>query len=236
MKEKYKYIYTDIKEKILSKTYKPNEKIPDEKTLMEIYSCSKMTIKKALDMLVMEGLLVRRRGSGSFVKETLSGSFSSYNRQFFGFSRTQEGKEVTSKILIFDIISPDKLVAEKLNLKDDDFVYKFVRVRYVNGKPYVIEETYMPISIITGLKRLHLESSVYQYIEHDLHLNIQSAHKIIRADRPNELDKEYLLLTDYDPVIEMEQIVFLSDGRTFEFSKSRHRYDSFQFESVSVKI
>lgn len=67
MDVKYKTIYDSIKDKILNKEYPANSKIPDEISLCKEYNCSRMTMKKALDLLVQEGLLYRKRGQGSFV-------------------------------------------------------------------------------------------------------------------------------------------------------------------------
>ena len=66
---KYEKIAFDIKEDILSEKYKPNEQLPFEKELCEKYNVSKMTVKKALDLLVNDGLIIKRRGSGTFVKD-----------------------------------------------------------------------------------------------------------------------------------------------------------------------
>ena len=59
---KYEIIAIDIKEDILNGVYKPNERLPFEKELCNKYDVSKMTVKKALDLLVSEGLIVKRRG------------------------------------------------------------------------------------------------------------------------------------------------------------------------------
>ena len=66
---KYVEISNDIRKKIIDGNYLPNERLPFEKEICEKYNSSKMTVKKALDILVSEGLLVKRRGSGTFVKE-----------------------------------------------------------------------------------------------------------------------------------------------------------------------
>lgn len=54
MPPKYKVVYEDIKNKINNYIYKTNEKIPDGDSLAECYNCSKLTIAKALDLLVQE--------------------------------------------------------------------------------------------------------------------------------------------------------------------------------------
>jgi GntR family transcriptional regulator len=99
----------------------------------------------------------------------------------------------------------------------------------------VIEKTYMPTSIITSLDESVLYASIYQYIETQLQLTIKSAHKIIRAAKPNDMDKKYLHCENTDPVLEVEQIAFLDNGTIFEYSFSRHRFDKFEFHSFSVQ-
>lgn len=67
MSTKYLFIYNEIREKILCNKYTMNEQLPDEMTLAKQFACSRMTIKKALDLLVSEGLIFRKRGQGTFV-------------------------------------------------------------------------------------------------------------------------------------------------------------------------
>ncbi|MGN0660582.1 MAG: GntR family transcriptional regulator, partial [Oscillospiraceae bacterium] len=70
--EKYKVIEQDIAQKIKSGVYAPGSQLPLENQLCETYKVSRITIKKATDQLVALGLITKRRGSGSYVKE-LSG-------------------------------------------------------------------------------------------------------------------------------------------------------------------
>ena len=64
--KKYTEIYAQIKEDIESGVYKINEKLPQGRLLAQKYQVSELTITKALNVLVREGYIVRRRGSGSF--------------------------------------------------------------------------------------------------------------------------------------------------------------------------
>jgi GntR family transcriptional regulator len=65
---KYEEIAEDIRNGILSGKYNPNEQLPLEKEMCEQYGVSRITIKKAVDELVTQGLVIKRRGSGTFVK------------------------------------------------------------------------------------------------------------------------------------------------------------------------
>lgn len=234
---KYEEIAEDIRNKIKLGKYRPNDRLPLEREMCEKYSVSRITIKKAMDQLVMNGLVVKRRGAGTFVKDIDYKDFSdiSISDQFEGFSKTFNDKIITSKIVEFKVINAKNEVAERLKMSEDEFVYYIVRARYADGVPYVMEYTYMPIDIIPGLKTDTIKGSLYEYIENKLNLKIKSAHRTIRASLPSKLEQKYLEIKGYFPILEVEQVAYLDTGQAFEYSKSRHRSDKFEFRSISIK-
>lgn len=234
---KYKEICNEIRLRIQNGAYKnTNNQIPDELTLCKEFNCSRMTIKKALDLLVLEGMLYRKRGHGSFVMNGVSQNpkINILDRELGGFTKVSTGTTKT-KVLDFKLIFADLIISTKLNIDENSPVYEILRVRYIDNKPYVLEKTYMDSAIITGLNTDILNNSIYEYIEETLGLKISSANKIIRACKSNSLDIEHLDLEDSDPILEVEQIAYLSNGKAFEYSLSRHRYDKFEFTSFSVR-
>lgn len=233
---KYEKIAFDIKEDILSEKYKPNEQLPFEKELCEKYNVSKMTVKKALDLLVNDGLIIKRRGSGTFVKDITEKEIQRIieKKQFSGLTTTSIGHKVTSKVLEFKIINATKEIADILKIEEDEFIYFVHRVRYVDDKAVVIEKTYIPLNLIPGMKLADVKKSIYGYIKDKLGLNIQSAHSTVRAMKSNELDRKYLNLEKDDPILEVERVAYLDNGKVFEYSFSRHRYDKFEFKSITV--
>jgi len=234
---KYAEIAEDIRNGILSGKYNPNEQLPLEKEMCEFYGVSRITIKKAVDELVIQGLIIKRRGSGTFVKAVGGDDVQelSMAKQFEGFSETNKDKEVTSKIVKFEVIHPTEEIATKLKIISDDFVYYIIRARYADGEPYVLEYTYMPIGLIPGIKNDILTSSIYNYIEDKLKFKIKSAHRVIRAMLPNEQEQEWLKIESNFPILEVEQVGFLDNGQPFEYSKSHHRSDKIEFRTVSIK-
>ena len=233
---KYEKIAFDIKEDILSEKYKPNEQLPFEKELCEKYNVSKMTFKKALDLLVNDGLIIKRRGSGTFVKDITEKEIQRIieKKQFSGLTTTSIGHKVTSKVLEFKIINATKEIADILKIEEDEFIYFVHRVRYVDDKAVVIEKTYIPLNLIPGMKLADVKKSIYGYIKDKLGLNIQSAHSTVRAMKSDELDRKYLNLEKDEPILEVERVAYLDNGKVFEYSFSRHRYDKFEFKSITV--
>ncbi|WP_407371705.1 GntR family transcriptional regulator [Carnobacterium sp.] len=235
--KKYIMISNDIRNKILKGEYVANQRLPFEKDLCIQYDSSKMTIKKAVDILVTEGLIIKRRGSGTFVKDLNPEEIERVimANQFRGTTALYPDKKVSSKILNFSIVQVPEHAAKKLNITSDNFVYDIRRVRYVNDKPVVIEEMYMPIDLIPGIKEKNIKESIYEYLENELHLKIQSAHRTVSVRKATEFEAEKLGLESGDPVAVAEQVGYLDTGNTFEFSISIHRYDEFSVEIVLTR-
>jgi len=234
---KYNYIANELRGRIFDSVYSLDQPIPDEMALAREFDCSRMTMKKALEVLVLEGLIYRKRGHGTFIiKSALElDKLNVLSRETTGLTKTAKGKKVTSKIIKFDVGFPKDEVLEHLNINRETPVYHIIRLRCINNEPYVIEETYMPTTIIKGITEKILYGSIYSYVQEELGYTITNSHKRIRADKSNELDQEYLNCKTDDPVLEVEHVGFFNDGTPFEYSFARHRYDKFVFTAINIK-
>ncbi|MCJ0581629.1 UTRA domain-containing protein, partial [Enterococcus cecorum] len=85
---------------------------------------------------------------------------------------------------------------------------------------------FLPLSVFGGFSCV--------YISNSLSLKIGSALRKIKADRSDQYDHDFLDCQEADPVLEVEQVVSLKDGRPFEFSQLRYRYDKGQLISNHV--
>ena len=234
---KYEKIAEDLREDILRGKYQSGEQLALEKEMCAQYKVSRITIKRAVDALVSQGLVVKRRGSGTFIKSLKDEDVKELGmaNQFSGFAATYRDRKVETDVLRFDIVHPDEAVAAKLQITTEDFVYDIIRVRKLDGDPVVVEYTKMPIQLIPGIKKSVLETSIYTYIEKELKFKIQSAHRTVKADMPTEEEKKVLKIEGILPILEVEQVAFLDDGLPFEYSISRHRGDRNVFRSVSIR-
>lgn len=233
---KYEAISNEMRKRIQTEYYSSDQPIPVEHSLAKEFDCSRVTMKKALDILVMEGLLYRKRGHGTFIIQSSIGdsTVNVISEESIGLSNTIKDQEVISKVITFAIQFPSKEVATHLRIDLDTPVYHIIRLRIVGNEPYVIEETYMPSNLIPGINDQVLHASIYNHIKHNLELKMGGAHRKIRACKSEELDQKYLDCKQDDPILEVEQTGFLITGIPFEYSFSRHRYDKFIFTSVMV--
>ncbi len=231
----YNVIYNELKEAIDTGFYNPNDKLPIEKELSETYKCSRGTVKRAIDMLKHDGYVQQIKGSGTYVTDISNRvNKNEIERQFLGFSRSNSGEKVTTKVIDFEIVVADSNIADKLQIEKDDYVYKINRVRYRNDIAYTIEYTYMPLTIVPNLKVKHLENSIYEYLENELKLDIHSSKRILTTRIANEFETELLHDTFPIAVHECEQLSFLTDGTPYEYATviSHGKYSQYKFQIV----
>ena len=228
MASKYISIAREIKQRILSQQYSSNEPLPDQFALAAEFNTSRMTIQQAMRQLIVEGLVYTRKGLGTFVRK----NFMQLSRwdlpgsDYYGATKTWENVgQVTSKIIKFELRFPTEKEQDSLLLGPDEPVYDFNRLRLLEGEPVSLECTLMPVNLVPGLNRGHLESSVFRYVQDDLALKIMGSYRIVRALKPGVEDREYLNCDETDPVLEVEQVIYLEDGTPLEYAHCRYRYD-----------
>lgn len=237
---KYQAIADDLRSTIEDGTLKPNDRLPTVVELCDLYAVSKITVKRALDLLAEQGLIASRRGSGTYVKNTTERPddpflFSQSDRSHgFTLEHADASEKVDSVVYDFKIEPAPADVARHLNMHPDDFAYYHCRARLLNGTPIVLEYTYMPLDVIPGLKKHNLYGSVFSYIRDTLGLKIASFHRIVRAVKATEEEAERLQIGAGDPLLEVEQIGFLDDGTPFEYSVAHNVGDRYEIRDVNV--
>ena len=228
---KYMDVYTVILNRIQTQEYTINDMLPTGEDFAEEFNCSVLTVKKALDKLVSEGYIVRKRGLGTLVKRNVGNKIDiSLLKQ-----RREIKRNMASIVLQFEIIKSDEDLASKLNVEVGDFIYYIERVRLIDNEARIVEYTWMPINVIKGLQMKHVEDSIYHYITKELNMCVQSAHVAVHAVRPNEIEKEYFHMDDTGFVAEVIQTAYLDSSEIFEYSIARSIPEYFEFETTVLQ-
>lgn len=227
-KAKYLEVAAEIRKRIQDNVYSTQEPLPDQEAFAEEFNVSRLTVKKAFDGLERQGLVYKQSGLGTFVTGNIpiKTDTDSPANAFTGLRSSLGKDKVKSQILHFSVEFPDAQMQKNLELKKSEPVYNIVRLRLYNDKPFIIEHTYMPIKLVPDLNKEILHNSIYDYIHQKLHLKFGHAYRKIRAAKPNKYDIKYLDAKEDDPILELEQIIWLSNGQPIEYSTSRNRYDT----------
>ncbi|KRM86275.1 GntR family transcriptional regulator [Liquorilactobacillus vini] len=233
---KYQFVAETIRQRILKGVYKAKSIMPDQNSLASEFNVSRLTVKKALDLLAHEGLIYKQSGLGTIVLGVIpiKAANDSPANAFDGLSQQHTGEKVESKIISFEVHFPNQDLQTKLDIKKDDPVYEIRRLRILNGDPLILEHTFMPVKLVPGLNEDILHKSVYGYLHQQLHLKFGGAYRKIRATLPDKLDIKYLQAQKNDPMLEFEEIVWLNNGENIEYATSRNRYDKRSYTVLDV--
>ncbi|ETY72971.1 GntR family transcriptional regulator [Lactiplantibacillus fabifermentans] len=225
---KYNDIANELRKRIRTGVYSTEQGLPSQKELAKQFNTSRVTLQKALDVLTSEGLILGKRGLGTYVSPDANRIMQTETSidQYTGTTDGLDPHQILKNRLIhFKIQYPDDHVCEALQLDENDLVYYIIRLRSIDQSPASLEYTYMPVKVIPGINETVLDHSIYAYIKQTLNLKIGAAFREISADQPDDYDQKYLACAVTDPILQVKQTVYLDDQQPFEYSRTRHRFD-----------
>lgn len=223
---KYKDIADDIESKIAAQIY--TDRLPDQTELARIYCTSRVTIVRALKVLIDKNLVKTIKGHGTYINsQTSPDVFLDFdiNEKRGLTSIIEDELDIINDIFTFKVRMPSSSEAHSLDIDAFEQVYDIARVRCINRQAVKIEYSVFPFKLLPNLTEETLKHSVYQYAENQQHLKIGDIHQIITAEKANSYDIKYLHCQKNDPILTIHRQVLLNDGRPFEISESRIRYD-----------
>ncbi|HEM3195486.1 UTRA domain-containing protein [Streptococcus suis] len=233
---KYKKVYADIKEKIEQNIWQANQEMPTENELMEIYSYSKDTIRKALSLLEIDGYIQKRQGRNSIILDhnLVRKPFVSELKTVSELNRSAH-HQVQTQLTNLYIVQGQPEVMKELEVDEKTDLYRVSRVRTIDGERLEYEISYFDRRIVPYLSKEIAESSIYRYLEEELHLTISHSRREISFRFANEEEKQLMDLGDYDMVVVVTSITYLSNGQAFQYGTISYRPDKVSFVSMAKR-
>ncbi len=232
MQKKYETIVNILEKEILEGKYDSNKKLPTEEELITRLNVSKNTVRKAIDILVTKGYIYRVQGSGIFLRD-FSREGCMDIREMNGLTKTYSNNKLKSKVLELSLIDADEELASKMRCNVNTKLYYVKRVRYLNGEPMEIEESYYNKEIIPYLNEEICSKSIFSYVINDLKLKIGFADRVISCEKLNEEEAKLLNLKKDDPTLIINNTVFLSSGIVFDVSLEKYNYSKMKIISLT---
>jgi GntR family transcriptional regulator len=203
------------------------EPLPSEREIAEIADVSRITVRKAVQQLVKEGLLLQKQGSGTTVAPQAERVQQSLTRlTSFTEDMARRGMTVTSAFLEKGLYSPSPEEIMALGLKPDSMVARLRRLRKANGKPLALECASLSPEYLPDPEQVN--ASLY---EHLAKTGKKPSRAIQRISAVNLFGNDATLLdvADGSAGLNIERISYLSTGQVVEFTKSIYRGDSYDF-------
>lgn len=233
METKNQYLYIQIADSILEKIesgqLKPHERLKSERELSEELGTSRLTVRKALAMLVSQGVLYRVPSKGTFVAEP---KLAQEMNVLIGLSDQliRSGLQPGAKVLEISVVPATRSIAKALRLGEGMAVYFIHRVRFANQLPIAIERTYLPVTYYRGLENYDLEHrSLYEVMGTEFHRPVKLARQALEPVLATEDEAQLLGIEQPASLMMIQRVGLDADGVPVEYSKDLYRGDRNRF-------
>ncbi|GAB4490749.1 MAG: transcriptional regulator NagR [Anaerolineales bacterium] len=217
-------------EKIESGEWQPNDLIPSEQELQDLFGISRITVRQALGDLVNEGLLIRERGRGTFVAPPKM-THSPEARHSLTEFMLEKGIRPGWQVLEQNFTSANRETAAQLNLPTNSRVYRIHRLRLANDEPIGHHVAFLTESLAGQIRQeLLTEGGSLNYIGHLPQIQNSRATRTIEAVAATELDSRLLHMSPGAPVLMIQRVVKSASGEALEFLQARYRGDRFKYQ------
>lgn len=233
MKTVYKEIESYIRMKIEDHTYKEGESIPTERELCDLFKVSRMTIRHAVDELIQEGLLIRKKGSGTYVSPPkLKHNYSKLSLSHD--DRLIRNENIVSRVLSLELVNGDAYAMESLEIDEHEYVWKLKRIRMLKNQPMAYETIYFPQKYFPIARKEDFLFSFHDYMiakcPFPYENNLAQPKVLVESSLAYQNTAKLLQIPVGSALLCIKIVTILGNGLKLNCSINFFPGDSFQFE------
>lgn len=220
-----------LEEQIQNNELLPGDKLPTEDALSKQFGISRITVRKAIEDMIVNGTLVRKRGESPVV------AFPKINRDFnklTGISREMEKQNIqmTSELLSYDRRPATKQEAKHLGLEVGTEIIFMRRLRLLENAPIIVQDVLLNLDYCKDIEIEAVKNgSLYKEFSR-LQLQINNAVQTISARKASAEEVRILRISTGDPVLDMRRTVYLDNKDILEYSRSAFVADKYKITTT----
>jgi GntR family transcriptional regulator len=222
-----------LREQVLNHQLQPEERLPSERELCEMYGISRITVRQALNTLTQEGLVYSTAGKGTFI----AGSALDEELQpLSSFTQDMErrGMRSTSHVLDTSIFPADDFWADRFKMPRGAEVVYLHRLRLGDGLPVSVQHTYLPHHLCPNLLAVDFSAhSLYDVLGREYHYHLTHSDTLIEAALADFEEADLLKLQMPAAVLISEQSTYLDTGVIIEITRSIFNAERYKLHSHS---
>jgi len=220
----YQQLRRSLRQAIEKNVLEPDDALPAERDIAVDFGVSRITVRKAIDGLVKEGVLDRRHGAGTFVASRIQKNMAALSS--FSEDMASRGWQARSEWLgrTEGQVTPTESLT--FGLPPGMSVYRFDRIRYAGDMPLAIEHAIVPASCLPSITAV--DASLYAALESTRHRPTKALQRL-QAVAFDDEQARLLKIDTGDPGLFIERRGFLADGRVVEITRSYYRGDAYDF-------
>jgi len=225
----YEQIAENLLDQIESGQLSPGDRLPPERELSDQLRVNRLTLRRALQKLEMQGLLNRRQGAGTYVSEP---KIEQQAEVIISFTRgmARRGYIPGANIVKFENQPAGKSRAAELGLTASDRVYLIYRLRMLNQEPVLLERLTIPAHRFPDFDCHDLSTrSLYEVMESEYGVTVLRARQSLEPVIALNYEAELLDVLPGAPLMLQRRLSFDQDDQPVEFGKDLYRGDRFRF-------
>lgn len=223
----YRQLYEILRKDIIEGDRLPGDLLPSESELIDRYEVSRVTVRQAMDLLVQDGLVYRRRGRGTFVATP---KIEQGLTQIISFTEDmrRRGFHAETAVLASKVLSATKEIARHLEIPSGEEIAFLQRLRLADGEPLSIESSYLIHRLCPGvLQGDYANEPLREALESKYDLRLVRATQVIRALPANKEQAQELAIAPGAPIFFIERVSYSQYDRPVEFLQLTHRGDRY---------
>ncbi len=224
-------VYRQIRDTLINEIrerYKAGDLLPSENELAERFGVHRHTLRRAVDELVIDGLVERRHGKGVFI---IAPEINYYIGCSTRFTETLEslGHTTESRVLRKQVLPAIGTVAEKLQLEKGDDVIFVETLREVESKPFCIISHFFPLQTCLVILEHYNSGSLHAFIKQRCGIELLRSESLISAILPAADDARLLNMPRHAPILRVKSTnLDLQSNKPVEYALTRFRGDATQ--------
>jgi GntR family transcriptional regulator len=232
---KARRIYLLLRERILNGELEPGARLPGELAIAAEFKISRVTVRRALDTLAGDGLIDRRPGSGTFVRDLNSSRPIIADLSNVLSHLVDMGRRTGVKLLSFSYVVPPENVASSLGLERGEKTQRSVRVRLIDGAPFSYLVTHVPERIGVTYSESDLATTPLLGLLERSGVHVEKANQSIGATLAGPDVAEALGLEIGSPLLALTRVVWDPTGQGVEHLHALYRPDRYSFQMDLVR-
>ena len=223
----YRQLYTILRREIMHGVWKPGERMPSEAELIATYGVSRITVRQAFDLLVNDGLVYRRRGSGTYVTVPLIEH--GLNRIIsFSEDMQRRGLHPTTEVIASCQEPASEDIAARLDIEPGAELAVLERLRLADGEPMSLERSHLIHHQCHGvLDNDFSRATLHEVLREQYGIRLTRANQAVRAIAADKLLAARLHVHPGTPLFYIERVSFRQAGIPIEYLQVYHRGDRY---------
>jgi GntR family transcriptional regulator len=224
----YRQVRDALVKRIADGVWQPGQLLPSEPDIAASLGVSHGTVRKALDEMTADNLVVRRQGRGTYVAKHDDA------RILFQFFKLvpDSGERRFPESRVLDVSTGNHAAAaSRLGLTSSDAILTLHRVRFIDDQICVSEHIHLPLAVFPGLAKREIPNNLYELFAMEYGVTIGRASEHLKAVSATAEDARHLDVPLGHPILQIDRLAFSLDKRCVEWRISLCRTDNIHYVS-----